>query len=192
MRWQPLVLVLMCGAVACDVHGSAKLQKEPAGREEGAPDPTKPPASGPNATAVITQRQWLEMQVEIQRLGQLTLLEPGELVSASVIHNAIHLSFKRWQPPTKLSEDRARLAELACWLVTSVEVPSWVTELHLDVVEPDADTPRRSGRKTVSRIALSSVSMPCTMAGIEWSTPVWPGGNAPPPSRLPLSVARQE
>lgn len=198
MRSNLLAMACVWGAVACDGPGSAKPGKEPESarppvqQPSGSPNSPAPPAvSGPDAPATITQKRWVELQLTVAKLDSAVEWEGVGVVSTGVSGNAVSVDLRRARPPTKLAEDRQKIAEAACWMLAGVDLPGWVTELHLSVVEPDADTPRRS-KKTVSRVAMSSVKVPCLMEGIEWSTPVWPGGNAPDPSGVPLSTPRQD
>lgn len=204
MRSNLLAIACVWGAVACDGPGSSKPGKEPLAEPVRPPAPSRqpptspdtaapPPASGPDAPATITQKRWLQMQLDVAIIDSPSFHHPARAdhISATVSPNAIELSYSRTTDlQLTLEESKRFFTWEACSILTSVDIPTWVTEFHLHV---GVDRQAEEYLYARSRVARSKLKLPCDFAPrLDWSRPVTHRYLAPDFSGIPLSTVGRE
>jgi hypothetical protein len=157
-------------------------------------------AEAPEAPAMITQKQWLDIQLVVETLTNWKhkAFEEGDSDSAEwvVFDDAVLLRYSFSHPaPSKLEEVRHNAASAACSILNRVKWPSWLKELRLLATEyvHTGGGFKHVTFETKARIAFPSEGlMPCGMKGLYWTQPTDGEAIGPFYEDVPLSVPRDK
>jgi len=141
-------------------EAAADLARSSLQKKEVGPDPSAPAAitRGFDAPAVITQGRWLALQLDVACMKYGVADRSRDPIGS---HNnctpriepgAIELSYSfRRLSPDDSGTDHDSITENVCGIWDDVDVPPWITELHVDLLvfySDDRLTKRERARTT--------------------------------------------